>query len=347
IVESINIGILAVDLADRIDSWNAQMESMYAVPRSEALNQSLASLFPADFLAEYDRVKHENGVHNLYKFQLATRAGEIRNANITIAPLVDKDFTTVGRIILVDDITERVQLESQLMQADKLSSIGLLAAGIAHEVNTPLAVISSYTQMMAKQIRSDDRTAPLLDKITQQTFRASEIVNSLLNFSRTSTIEFKPVSVNHVLQETLALLQHQFNTANITIDMALQPELPDILGNMGKLQQVFLNLFLNAKDAMAEGGILRVETIDNGQVEVIIGDTGSGIAAENLRRIYDPFFTTKTAVVEGQRRGTGLGLSVSYGIIQEHAGKIQVDSKVGRGTTFHLQFPKLRKPVHA
>ncbi|MGC2252740.1 MAG: ATP-binding protein, partial [Acidobacteriaceae bacterium] len=216
-----------------------------------------------------------------------------------------------------------------------------------HEVNTPLAVISSYTQMMAKQIRSDDRTAPLLDKITQQTFRASEIVNSLLNFSRTSTIEFKPVSVNHVLQETLALLQHQFNTANITIDMALQPELPDILGNMGKLQQVFLNLFLNAKDAMAEGGILRVETIDNGQVEVIIGDTGSGIAAENLRRIYDPFFTTKTAVVEGQRRGTGLGLSVSYGIIQEHAGKIQVDSKVGRGTTFHLQFPKLRKPVHA
>jgi PAS domain S-box-containing protein len=347
IVESINIGILAVDLADRIDSWNAQMESMYAVPRSEALNQSLASLFPADFLAEYDRVKHENGVHNLYKFQLATRAGEIRNANITIAPLVDKDFTTVGRIILVDDITERVQLESQLMQADKLSSIGLLAAGIAHEVNTPLAVISSYTQMMAKQIRSDDRTAPLLDKITQQTFRASEIVNSLLNFSRTSTIEFKPVSVNHVLQETLALLQHQFNTANVTIDLALQPELPDILGNMGKLQQVFLNLFLNAKDAMAEGGILRVETVDNGQVEVIIGDTGSGIAAENLRRIYDPFFTTKTAVVEGQRRGTGLGLSVSYGIIQEHAGKIQVDSKVGRGTTFHLQFPKLRKPVHA
>ncbi len=347
IVESINIGILAVDLADRIDSWNAQMESMYAVPRSEALNQPLASLFPADFLDEYDRVKHENGVHNLYKFQLATRAGEIRNANITIAPLVDKDFTTVGRIILVDDITERVQLESQLMQADKLSSIGLLAAGIAHEVNTPLAVISSYTQMMAKQIRGDERTAPLLDKITQQTFRASEIVNSLLNFSRTSTIEFKAVSVNHVLLETLALLQHQFNTANITIDLALQPELPDILGNMGKLQQVFLNLFLNAKDAMAEGGILRVETIDNGQVEVLIGDTGSGIAAENLRRIYDPFFTTKTAVVEGQRRGTGLGLSVSYGIIQEHAGKIQVDSKVGRGTTFHLQFPKLRKPIHA
>ena len=219
-------------------------------------------------------------MHNLYKFQLATRAGEIRNANIAIAPLVDKDFTVVGRIILVDDITERVQLESQLMQADKLSSIGLLAAGIAHEVNTPLAVISSYTQMMAKQIRGDERIGPLLDKITQQTFRASEIVNSLLNFSRTSTIEFKAISVNHVLEETLGLLRHQFTTANISIELVLQPELPEILGNMGKLQQVFLNLFLNAKDAMAQGGVLRIETVANGQIEVIIGDTGSGIASK-------------------------------------------------------------------
>ena len=347
IVESINIGILAVDLADRIDSWNAQMESMYAVQRTEALDRPLADIFPQAFIAEYDRVKHETGVHTLYKFNLATRAGEIRTANITIAPLVDKDFTVVGRIILVDDITDRVQLESQLMQADKLSSIGLLAAGVAHEVNTPLAVISSYTQMLAKQIRGDERVAPMLDKITQQTFRASEIVNSLLNFSRTSTIEFKAISVNHVLQETLALLEHQFRTANITVDLALQPDLPEILGNTGKLQQVFLNLFLNAKDAMSGGGVLRVETMSNGHVDVVIGDTGSGIAAENLRRIYDPFFTTKSALIEGQRRGTGLGLSVSYGIIQEHAGKIQVESKIGQGTTFHLEFPMIRKPVHA
>ena len=347
IVESINIGILAVDLEDRVDSWNAQMESMYAVPRAEALNQPLSSLFPPAFVAEYDRVKDQSGVHNIYKFNLSTRAGEVRTVNITIAPLVDKDFATVGRIILVDDITTRVQLEGQLMQADKLSSIGLLAAGVAHEVNTPLAVISSYTQMLAKQVRGDERVGPLLEKITQQTFRASEIVNSLLNFSRTSTIEFKAISLNHVLQETLGLLEHQLRTANVRVDLALQQDIPEILGNTGKLQQVFLNLFLNAKDAMAEGGVLRVETVSNGHVEVIIGDTGSGIAAENLRRIYDPFFTTKSAMVDGQRRGTGLGLSVSYGIIQEHAGKIQVESSPGHGTTFHLEFPVLRKPVHA
>jgi two-component system, NtrC family, sensor kinase len=119
----------------------------------------------------------------------------------------------------------------------------------------------------------------------------------------------------------------------------LHPELPPIVGNAGKLQQVFLNLFLNAKDAMAGGGILRVTTMNGPGVSVRVTDTGSGIAPEHISRIYDPFFTTKTAVKEGQQRGTGLGLSVTYGIIQEHAGKIQVESAPGEGTTFHLEFP--------
>ncbi len=347
IVESINIGILAVDLEDRIDSWNAQMEAMYAVPRSEALRQPLSALFPPDFIAEFERVKNDPGVHTLYKFRLVTRSGETRTANIALAPLLDKDLATVGRIILVDDITERVQLEAQLMQADKLSSIGLLAAGVAHEVNTPLAVISSYTQMLSKQVNGDERLSQLLHKITQQTFRASEIVNGLLNFSRTSGTEFAPLNMNQVLQETLTLLDHQFRTASITIQLDLHTTLPEILGHSGKLQQVFLNLFLNAKDAMTHGGVLHVSTEANGHVSVVISDSGSGIAQENLRRIYDPFFTTKASPREGQRRGTGLGLAVSYGIIQEHAGKIHVESELGHGTTFHLEFPVLRKAVHA
>jgi signal transduction histidine kinase len=118
------------------------------------------------------------------------------------------------------------------------------------------------------------------------------------------------------------------------------------MGNAGKLQQVFLNLFLNAKDAMGTGGTLRVATTANGHVAVAVSDTGSGIASENMQRIYDPFFTTKLSVAEGQRRGTGLGLAVTYGIIQEHSGKIQVESQVGNGTTFHLEFPMARKPAH-
>jgi two-component system, NtrC family, sensor kinase len=347
IVESINVGILAIDLNDRVESWNAQMEAMYALSRGEALGQPLQNVFPAEFIEALEGFRNEQGVHHLYKFRLTTRAGELRTANIAIAPLLSRNFVSVGRIILVDDITERVTLESQLAQADKLSSIGLLAAGVAHEINTPLAVISSYAQMLSKQLRGDARLSPVLDKITQQSFRAAEIANGLLNFSRTSTTEFRSTDLNQIIRDTLSLLEHQFKTAQIDVELDLAGELPAINGNPGKLQQVFLNLLLNAKEAMQGGGNLHVSTRVNGHVEALISDSGSGISPEHLKRIYDPFFTTKTTPKPGDRRGTGLGLSVSYGIIQEHAGKIHVESAVGAGTTFHLEFPQLRNSVHA
>jgi len=350
IVESINVGILAVDLEDRIESWNAQMEAMYALSRAEALGQELRSVFPLEFIEALEGFRNEQGVHHLYKFRLTTRAGEQRMANIAIAPLLSRNFVSVGRIVLVDDITERVSLETQLAQADKLSSIGLLAAGVAHEINTPLAVISSYAQMLSKQLKGDERLGPVLEKITQQSFRAAEIANGLLNFSRTSTTEFRDTNLNQVIRDTLGLLEHQFKTAKIVLDLDLTEELPAIHGNPGKLQQVFLNLLLNAKEAMPEGGHLRVATGANGHsnyVAALVADSGSGIEPEHMKRIYDPFFTTKTTPKAGDRRGTGLGLSVSYGIIQEHAGKIHVESAVGAGTTFHLEFPLLRNSVHA
>jgi two-component system, NtrC family, sensor kinase len=251
----------------------------------------------------------------------------------------------IGRLIIMDDITERVELEVQLSQADKLSSIGLLAAGVAHEVNTPLAVISSYAQMLAKQVQNEPQKSALLEKITRQTFRASEIVNNLLNFSRTSGTEFGSVDVNKIILDTLALLEHQFKTSRIQIEKELGAHVPPISGNAGRLQQVFLNLFLNAKDAMGTGGTLKIATSNGDAVSVMVADSGSGIAPEHIHRIYDPFFTTKTAR-EGQPRGTGLGLSVTYGIIQEHAGKIRVESRAGEGTTFYLDFPLMRKAVN-
>jgi PAS domain S-box-containing protein len=350
IVESINVGILAIDLDDRIESWNAQMEAMYALSRAEAIGQSLREVFPSEFIEALESFNNEPGVHHLYKFRLTTRAGEQRTANIAIAPLLSRDFVSVGRIVLVDDITERVSLEAQLTQADKLSSIGLLAAGVAHEINTPLAVISSYAQMLSKQLHGDARLGPVMDKITQQSFRAAEIANGLLNFSRTSTTEFRETNLNQVIRDTLSLLEHQFKTAQIVVDLDLAEELPAINGNPGKLQQVFLNLLLNAKEAMHGGGRLRVATLTDDRlshVAALVADSGSGIAPEHLKRIYDPFFTTKTMSRPGDRRGTGLGLSVSYGIIQEHAGKIHVESAVGAGTTFHLEFPLVRNSVHA
>ena len=349
IVESINIGIFAVDLEDRVESWNAQMEVLFARPRSEAIRVPMAELLPPAFMARFDTIRGDGSAHGtntLYKFRLSLPTGEVRTANIAIAPLLTRTFDVVGRIILIDDITDQIQLESQLAQSEKLSSIGLLAAGVAHEVNTPLAVISSYTQMLSKQLRDDTRLLPVLEKITQQTFRASEIVNGLLNFSRTSGAEFVSINLNQLLHDTAILLDHQFKTARIQIKSELDQELAPVHGNQGKLQQVILNLMLNARDAMSsarlegESSIIRLKSYnEDGLAVVEITDTGIGIEPEHLHRIFDPFFTTKTNPQPGQHKGTGLGLAVSYGILQEHGGKIKVSSAPGEGTTFRLEIP--------
>ncbi len=359
IVESLNVGILAADLEDAVGSWNSRMEQLTGIQRDQAVGTKLRDLLPGDLVEQFDRVRGESGIHHIYKFAFrplnghtgsngngASKAPEI-TLNIAIAPLISREMEQIGRLIIFDDVTDRTQLEQKLIQADKLSSIGLLAAGVAHEVNTPLAVISTYAQMLAKQVAGDDQKSKLLDKIAKQTFRASEIVNSLLNFSRTSTTEFGSVSGNKIVQETLSLVEHQMQKAGIEVRAELDPDLPAVHGNSGKLQQVFLNLFLNARDAMSPGGVLAVRSWSQDQmVHFEIADTGHGIDPEVVHRIYDPFFTTK-----GIKKGTGLGLAVTYGIIQEHNGAIRVESRPGGGTRFHLEFPsiaaKVRKPVNA
>jgi signal transduction histidine kinase len=196
--------------------------------------------------------------------------------------------------------------------------------------------------MLARQLPADDPRHKLVEKIVKQTFRASEIVNNLLNFSRTGGAEFTEVNLNSVVEETLSLVSHPLRTARVSIIKTLAEQLPPVLGSPNRLQQVFLNLFLNARDAMPNGGMLEVRTsANNGAVEVEVSDTGVGISPEFVNRIFDPFFTTK-----GTNRGTGLGLSVSYGIIKEHAGKIDVRSTAGKGTSFRLEFPAARKAVH-
>jgi two-component system NtrC family sensor kinase len=327
IVESINVGILAADLDDRVESWNSQIEKLTGISRERALGRKLADLLPVELC---DRLCA--GVENVYKFVLKPKDVTL---NIAIAPLISRDGAQIGRLIIFDDVTDRAELERRLVQADKLSSIGLLAAGVAHEVNTPLAVISTYAQMLAKQISGDEQKAPLLEKIARQTFRASEIVNSLLNFSRTSPTEFVTVDLNKVIRETLTLLDHQLSKAGVEVKLALDENLPRIKGNPGKLQQVFLNLFLNARDAMESGGILALSTAtEDGLVKAIVADSGAGMSRENAARIFDPFFTTKIA-----KKGTGLGLSVSYGIVREHGGDIEVQSELGAGARFELSFP--------
>ena len=356
IVESINVGVLAVGLDDRVESWNSQIEKLTGISRAAAMGQRLGDLFPEDLCHKFAEVSADQGIHNIYRAILSQRLqpAEIRSVrdhglelvtpppspresivNLAIAPLISKDQRQIGRLIIFDDVTDRDELERRLVQADKLSSIGLLAAGVAHEVNTPLAVISTYAQMLSKQVSDDEPKAKLLDKIAKQTFRASEIVNSLLNFSRTSPTEFLKTDINKVIRETVSLVEHQFQKAGVAVDMGLTENLPAIRGNSGKLQQVFLNLFLNARDAMLSGGALHIRSwSDSGLVHIEVRDSGQGIPPEHLARIYDPFFTTK-----GAKKGTGLGLSITYGIVQEHKGTIEVDSALGKGTSFRLDFP--------
>jgi PAS domain S-box-containing protein len=336
IVESINVGIVATDLESRIESWNSRIEQLTGVLREDAIGRRLNEILPRDLCGQIEGLRVDGGVESIYKYVLHG-AGSPNDAtlNIAVAPLVSREGSRIGRLIILDDVTDRAELERRLVQADKLSSIGMLAAGVAHEVNTPLAVISTYAQMLAKQISGDATKAPLLEKITRQTFRASEIVNSLLNFSRMSRSEFGPLDLNKIVRETLTLVDHQFTKASVQVELSQDPNLPSIKGDPGKLQQVFLNLFLNARDAMESGGRLQVASFSQeGTVRISVTDSGSGITLENLPRIFDPFFTTK-----GSHRGTGLGLSVSYGIVQEHGGDIEVESQLGKGTRFLLVFP--------
>ena len=360
ILESINVGLLAVDLDDRVEALNTQLRTMAPVrlqanaqgelplafrdPNEDLRGRKLSEVLPPALFSQLDRLRDDGGIQNIYRYRITNAIGEDRVLNIAVAPLLSKTCEWIGRLIIFDDVTEKVGLEAKLVQAEKLSSIGLLAAGVAHEVNTPLTVISTQAQMLAKHLPPDDKSLKTMQKIVQQTFRASEIVNSLLNFSRTKATTYAEVNVNTLVSETLLLLEHQFKSSNIVIDSQLDSLTAPVSGNSDKLQQVFLNLFLNAKDAMPQGGRLKVATwSENSHIGIEISDTGVGIAPEHLHRIYDPFFTTK-----GTGRGTGLGLSVSYGIIHEHGGKIDVQSMPGAGTSFRLEFPaSIRTQVHA
>jgi len=341
IVESLNVGVLAVDLEGLVESWNSRMEQLFGVGRHDAVGRPLNSLLPPALATEIDARDDQEQITGIYKQRLQHQ-GKTLTLNVSITPLVSKSGERIGRLLLFDDVTQRERMEEQMTQTEKLTSLGLLAAGVAHEVNTPLAVISNYIQMLAKQMPEGDPRQGIIEKIVKQTFRASEIVNNLLNFSRTGAAELVDIDVNRVVEETLSLVAHPFKTSQIQVVRQLGESLPPVRGSANKLQQVFLNLFLNARDAMPAGGMLEVRTAaHNGSVEIEVVDTGAGIPREHIHRIFDPFFTTKAS-----GRGTGLGLSVTYGIIKEHAGKIDVRSTPGKGTAFHVEFPAVRKAVH-
>lgn len=342
IVDSINVGLLAVDLEGRITHSNSALEKILEIGRDVAMGKHVEELFAADFADTLQQVLGKEGwrlqqLRNIYKLHTATRNGRSLVLNISLAPLQGDALVQSGTLVVLEDVTGRIRLEEQLQQREKLSSIGLLAAGVAHEVNTPLTGVSSYTQMLLGMMPDTDPKHALLQKIGRQADRAVNIVNNLLNFSRTGgATEFIELDVNRVLDDTIQLIEPQLRRNQIEISRSYEANAPSVIGNAGKLQQVFTNLLLNARDAIPDGGRITLRTTSNRDDSLVVevSDNGIGIAPENVAKIYDPFYTTK-----GVGRGTGLGLAVSYGIVQEHSGHISVESAPGRGTTFRIALP--------
>jgi PAS domain S-box-containing protein len=339
ILESLNDGLAVVNRDGRIIRWNRRLEELYGVRHEVAVAHPLDEIFDPSFLELLRSAQHEAPEGStFYRVPLMTRQDAPRRllVNVATTPLRDSDGEIAGTIVIIEDISTRVQLEEQLQISEKMASIGLLAAGVAHEVNTPLTGISSFTQMLLQGAEPDDPRTKVLEKIERQTFRAAKIVNGLLNLARPTEVDSTAVDLNAVINDVLALLEHQFRTGRIQVRKELSAVAPVVQGIEYKLQQVFLNLFLNARDAMPKGGWLTIVTRVDGPAtaSVEIGDTGSGIPSEQLSRIYDPFFTTKDI-----GKGTGLGLSITYGIVQEHDGTITCESAVGQGTRFILTLP--------
>jgi PAS domain S-box-containing protein len=341
VVESLREGLIALDHEGRIIAWNQTMEEWCGVAGAELMGRLLVDVNPnfkregvveplqrllRGKIAEFklDAVEHE------------TLRGERVAWNIR-GSLLRQSGGPAGAVLLIDDITERVGLERAARQAEKLAALGTLAAGLAHELNNPIGIISSRIELML--LETDPRSLPAgmrddLQVLHRHAQRVARIVQGLLSFARQSGGAQGPVDLNHVADETLLLIEKQVVKDGIALTRRLTPGLPPIHGDATALQQVLMNLVLNARDAMSDGGEIAVETDAQrpGYVRLIVRDTGPGIPPEILPKIFDPFFTTKA-------HGTGLGLSISYGIVRDHQGTVDVESQPGKGTTFVLAFP--------
>ncbi len=282
------------------------------------------------------------GVRRLYRVPVDTVNGR-RTINASVAPLELPEVGEGASVVTIDDVSDRVELEEKLLQNERLASIGLLAAGVAHEVNTPLTGICSYIQMLLSDMERSDHRADVLRKVESQAFRASDIVKGLLNFARGGAQSFAPTHLNEIIEESVALFEPHIRNTQTRLECDLAPDLPAVWGIRREIQQVVVNLLLNARDAMPRGGRIRISTCQvETHIELQISDTGRGIPAENLKRIYDPFFTTK-----GVGKGTGLGLSVTYGIVHKHSGNIDVRSAPERGTVFTVSLPDADQAVRS
>lgn len=330
VIESSPAGIAAFDPLGQIVSANAVFADLTGSDRDRLLGRPIREVLPVASLPSPG--------DGLIEASVTNRAGEEKYLQLS----VDSAKEPVGRqlsVLVVQDVTERVVLERELEEKERLASLGMLAAGVAHEVNTPITGISSYAQMLLDSTPEDDPRHELLRKVEKQTFRAAQIVRNLLEFARDRPYQHQPVSLSSVLNECVDLASDRAAESGIRIQW--QPaEGLIVAGNESELQQVFSNLINNAIDAMAEdGGDLKLLlTKRSDRVRTVVEDTGSGISTTDLEKIFQPFYSTKLSA-----GGTGLGLSISYNIVRRHGGTIRVISQPGQGSRFLVELPAYRE----
>lgn len=280
-----------------------------------------------------------------YENTILTQAGEERIIAWHNTSLIDETGRIIGTLSSGEDITLRKQTEEELIQSEKLASLGQLAASVVHEVNNPLAGIMVYVKLLLKKYREKnlqtEKSETQLLKMEKELERTSRIIRNLLDFARQSEPIMKPVEINKVIEAALLLVENQINLENINLKKGLDPNLPSVFADFDKIQQVLINIILNAIQAMPEGGTLTITSSNAGivriggsqknAVKIVIEDTGVGIPKENLNKLFTPFFTTKE-----KGKGVGLGLSVAHGIIGKHKGKMEVESELDIGTTFTI-----------
>lgn len=331
IIESSPAGIAVLDASDRVLSGNDPLARLVGRERDGLAGVPLAELLPVGPLPEpgagpvevsfCDAGGRERYLQlSVSGFRAAAAAGE-EGAEL--------------RVLLVHDVSDRVAMEQALREKDRLAALGVLAAGVAHEVNTPITGISSYAQMLLAETPEDDPRHEILRKVERQTFRAARIVNNLLDFARKRSDERAPLDLVPVVEEALDLLADRRSRRGVALELRLPGEPLRVLGNDGELQQVITNLALNAIDAMDGGGTLTVEArAMDGLACVWVQDTGPGIPPDRIERIFEPFYSTKAT-----QGGTGLGLSISNDIVRQHGGALHVASEPGRGTRFRVELP--------
>ncbi len=332
IIENLKVGVVVVDEEERVKSWNSTAETLFNLNRNMAIGKHLRDVLDPSIYSQLFTTPSKE----YYPFQsriVVNVNSERKIYEVLRSSLLTRNNEYLGTIFIFEDITDRLTIENQLMISEKLASLGLLTAGIAHEINTPLTGISSYVQLLLKSsANSADRE--IAEKIEAQIERVGKMVRSLLSFSRGEKGQIKKFPLKNCINDILTHLDYRVKKQSINSQVKIPDDI-EIWGELDKLQQVFLNIISNAIDAMPEGGTLKVEAERReNNIMIRISDTGIGIKKEHLTRIFEPFFTTK-----GYGRGTGLGLSISYQIVKEHNGDITVESDYGKGTTFTIILP--------